>query len=122
VKDDQHVIPLFGRPHSVFPDCWCSPQVDDGVPHSSGARVWIHHTEENVMETKIRDEFAVHMLNQLGKDRAADIAKQFTVCLNNLEAIIGADGREMAIVRTKLQEAAFFAKRAMAVRSENQES
>lgn len=74
------------------------------------------------METKIRDEFAVHMLNQLGKDRAADIAEQFSVCLNNLEAIIGADGREMAIVRTKMQEAAFFAKRAMAVRPENQES
>lgn len=75
------------------------------------------------MEEKIpvRDEFAVHMLNETGKNRAADIARQFTACLNNLEAIIGADGREMAIVRTKLQEAAFFAKRAMAVKAENQE-
>ena len=61
------------------------------------------------------------MLNADGKGRAADIAKQFSVCLNNLEAIIGAEGREMAIVRTKLQEAAFFAKRAMAVKAENQE-
>lgn len=70
---------------------------------------------------EIRDEFAVHMLNDAGKARAADIAKQFSVCLVNLEAIIGAGGREMAIVRTKLQEAAFFAKRAMAVQTENQE-
>lgn len=69
----------------------------------------------------IRPEFDVHMLNADGKGRAHDIAKQFSVCLNHLEAIIGADGREMAIVRTKLQEACFFAKRAMAVKAENQE-
>ena len=68
----------------------------------------------------IRNEFDVHMLNDVGKGRAYDIAKQFSVCLNNLEAIIGLDGREMAIVRTKLQEAAFFATRAIAVKSENQ--
>lgn len=72
-------------------------------------------------QIEIRPEFAVHMLNEDGKSRAADIAKQFSVCLNNLEAIIGADGREMALVRTHMQEAAFFAKRAMAMRAENQE-
>jgi hypothetical protein len=44
------------------------------------------------------------------------------VFLNNLEAITGAGGREMAIVRTKLEEAAFFAKRAMATQAENQEA
>jgi hypothetical protein len=78
------------------------------------------NAEENV-SIKVRNEFAVHMLNEQGKARAADIAKQFSVCLNNLEAIIGTGGREMAIVRTKLEEAAFFAKRAMASQPENQE-
>jgi len=68
----------------------------------------------------IRAEFDVHMLNEHGKGRAFDVAKLFSVCLNNLEAVIGADGREMAIVRTKMQEAAFFAKRAVAVKAENQ--
>lgn len=68
-----------------------------------------------------RAEFAVHLLNDLGKDRAGLIAEEFTILLNHLELINGTSGREMAIVRTKLEEAAFFAKKAMAVRPENQQ-
>jgi hypothetical protein len=71
-------------------------------------------------EIEIRSEFTVHTLNTEGLSRAADVAKLFSVFLNNLEAVVGPDGREMAIVRTKLQEANFFAKRALAVQSENQ--
>lgn len=41
--NDQHVIPTSGREHMAAPHCWCGPRVDDGVPHSSGARVWIHN-------------------------------------------------------------------------------
>lgn len=26
-----HVYPLFGKPHEVSVDCWCCPDVDDGV-------------------------------------------------------------------------------------------
>lgn len=40
--NDQHVIPTSGE-HALSDACWCSPRVDDGVPHPSGARVWIHH-------------------------------------------------------------------------------
>ncbi len=69
----------------------------------------------------VRDEFSVHMLNEQGKVLAARIAMIFTDCLNDLEGTVGKDGREMAIVRTKLQEAAFFAKRAMAVNPEHQQ-
>lgn len=76
---------------------------------------------EEPVTIKIRDEFAVHMLNTDGKERAADIAKLFSVFLNNLEAVTGSEGRNMALARTKLEEAAFFAKRAMAVKAENQE-
>jgi hypothetical protein len=72
------------------------------------------------MEEKIRSEFDVHMLNDEGIAKACAIALLFTRTLDGLEAAIGADGREMAVVRTKLQEAAFFAKRAMAMRPENQ--
>jgi hypothetical protein len=67
-----------------------------------------------------RDEFAVHMLNTQGKEKATDIADTFSVLLDGLEHICGTDGREMSIVRTKLEEAAFFAKKAMAKRAENQ--
>jgi hypothetical protein len=62
----------------------------------------------------VRDEFAFHMLNDQGKVMAARIAMIFTDCLNDLEGTAGKDGRDMAIVRTKLQEAAFFAKRSIA--------
>jgi len=70
----------------------------------------------------IRSEFDVHMLNDDGIAKARAIAETFSAALDALEAQCGADGREMAVVRTKLQEAAFFAKRAMAVRPENQKA
>lgn len=72
--------------------------------------------------SKIRSEFDVHMLNEEGVAKARAIAETFTTVLDALETQCGADSREMAIVRTKLQEAAFFAKRAMAVRPENQKT
>jgi len=68
----------------------------------------------------IRNEFKVHMLNEEGMSKAVGIADGFSHLLTGLELICGADGREMALVRTKLQEAAFYAKRAMAEKPENQ--
>lgn len=68
-----------------------------------------------------RDEFAVHMLNDQGKQKAAQIADSLSVCLDNLESIVGSSGREMAIVRTKMEEASFFAKKGMAVQPGNQQ-
>lgn len=64
--------------------------------------------------------FDVHILNEAGISKAQQIQRDFEEFLEVLENHCGADGREMALVRTKLQEAAFFAKRAMAVRPENQ--
>lgn len=75
------------------------------------------------MNEKIRTEFAVHVLNEEGMQKAKDVAHLFTVFLNDLEAVVGTmpeAGREMALVRTKLQEANFFAKRAVAVQTINQ--
>lgn len=67
-----------------------------------------------------RNEFKVHILNDDGITRAKDLAYHFTNFLNTVETIIGTEGREVAIVRTKLEEASFFAKKAMASRPENQ--
>jgi hypothetical protein len=72
------------------------------------------------MEKPIRSEFDVHLLNPAGLTKARDIASGFSTLLNDLEEHCGKDGREMALVRTHLQEAAFFAKRAMAREPENQ--
>jgi len=68
----------------------------------------------------IRPEFDVHVLNHDGIRKAREIATCFSILLNDLEEHCGKDGREMALVRTHLQEAAFFAKRAVAVRPEHQ--
>lgn len=69
----------------------------------------------------VRSEFAVHMLNEGGKEKARQIALAFSDLLHELERISGSEGRDMAIVKTKLEEACFFAKRAMAKRPENQQ-
>lgn len=65
--------------------------------------------------------FDVHRLNEIGMDKAHGIQAAFSEALRALEGLCGTDGREMAIVRTKLEEACFFAKRAMAIKPENQE-
>ncbi len=58
-------------------------------------------------------QFRVHMLTDEGKSKAKDIAQAFDECLSTLE-LVCPDGRELAIVRTKLEEACFFAKKSMA--------
>jgi hypothetical protein len=68
---------------------------------------------------EIRPEFQFHKLNAEGIASAQDIAYLFTELLNALEPYIGA-GREAAIVRTKLEEASFFAKKGMATQKGNQ--
>jgi len=62
--------------------------------------------------------FQVHILNDKGKEKARSIAQMFDDLLWELKTWCG-DGREIAIVRTKLEEACFFAKKAMASRPEN---
>lgn len=68
----------------------------------------------------IRSEFSGHLLNAKGIENAKLIAEGFSTLLNNIESICGSGSREMSIVKTKLEEASFFAKKAMAVRSEYQ--
>ena len=70
----------------------------------------------------IRPEFDVHILSEGGKVKAREIAATFSGLLTALEHpdLCGKDGRDMAIVRTKLEEACFFAKRGMAAQKANQ--
>ena len=69
---------------------------------------------------EIHELFEVHMLNDRGKRRAVEIAEIFSTLLYSLEVIVSANSRNMSIVKTKLQEAAFYAKRQMAEQKENQ--
>ena len=69
--------------------------------------------------TRIRPEFAVHLLNPGGRAVAEAVAEDFSVLLTAIEGR-GVAGRELAIVKTKLEEACFFAKRGLAVLPINQ--
>ncbi|MCU1338859.1 MAG: hypothetical protein JWO19_4440 [Bryobacterales bacterium] len=57
--------------------------------------------------------FKVHRLNDDGMKCAEEIAAAFNDCLSRLSGMC-TEGREFSIVKTKLEEAAFFAKKAMA--------
>jgi hypothetical protein len=71
----------------------------------------------------IHDLFKVHRLNEAGLSAAMQLADDFSQFLLKVEWLCGGQGnqREMAIVRTKLQEACFFAKRALALNPALQE-
>jgi len=64
--------------------------------------------------------FEVHRLNEAGMAKATAIAQCFDGLLIQLKQLC-VDGREFSIVKTKLEEAAFFAKKAMAKSPENQQ-
>lgn len=76
--------------------------------------------EQQASEIVIRPEFARHALNDGGVARAHDITKLFSIFLTQLECHTGTDGRDVALMRTKLQEASFHATRAIACDPENQ--
>ena len=58
-------------------------------------------------------EFEVHTLTDDGIDKAKQIAVVFDEALRLLMTVCP-EGREFSIVRTKMEEACFFAKKAMA--------
>lgn len=64
-------------------------------------------------------EFEVHLLNEQGINIAQSLAIRFDELLSWLETVLP-EGREFSIVKTKLEEASFFAKKAMAVNKEFQ--
>lgn len=65
-------------------------------------------------------EFEVHQLNYIGLMQADEIVGSFDRLLEDLKLMCG-EGRYMAIVRTKLEEACFFAKKAVATDTRNQQ-
>jgi hypothetical protein len=64
-------------------------------------------------------EFEVHILNEVGIEKANKLAEIFDRALTEV-GIIVPPGRHFALVATKMEEASFFAKKGMACRPENQ--
>lgn len=62
--------------------------------------------------------FKVHILNDSGKEKANLIAESFDGLIIYLSKLCPAN-REFSIVKTKLEEACFFAKKSMASMNEN---
>lgn len=58
-------------------------------------------------------EFTFHLLNDQGKKKAMEIASAYDNTLNIIQSMCP-PGRELSIVKTKLEEACFFTKKAMA--------
>jgi hypothetical protein len=65
-------------------------------------------------------EFEVHKLNEQGFAKVTELAHGFDALLTAILAWIPAS-RELSIVRTKLEEACFFAKKGIANVPENQQ-
>lgn len=63
--------------------------------------------------------FMSHRLNEIGLKKAEDIAHEFDRLLTLIEGIC-LTGRELSLVNTHLEIASFYAKKAMAMRKENQ--
>lgn len=74
----------------------------------------------------MHEAFKVHKLNALGLQKAETVANIFDAALAEIESVcstVDATGstRYMAIVRTKMEEACFFAKKAVATNPINQQ-
>lgn len=63
--------------------------------------------------------FAYHKLNDAGIAKAGTVGGLFHNLVESLKNVCP-EGREWSIVKTKLEEACFFAKKAVAVKEENQ--
>lgn len=68
------------------------------------------------------EQFSVTRLNEIGLQKSALIRDHFDNLLNQLQLDLCVEGREFNIVKTKLEEACFFAKKAMAINLVNQQN
>lgn len=63
-------------------------------------------------------EFDFHLLNEVGKKKALEIANYFDHTLEGLKHLCP-DNREFSIAKTNLEQACFFAKKSMASHPDN---
>lgn len=69
----------------------------------------------------INSLFQVNRLNEDGMKKADEIAYLFDGLYTKISKLCPVDGREFAIVKTKLEEACFYAKKSVALNVKNQQ-
>ena len=69
----------------------------------------------------MRKEFGLHNLTNEAAKECHDVGTLFSVFLDNLETVCP-PGREFALVKTKLQEACYFAKKSIGLEPSNWKS
>lgn len=67
------------------------------------------------MASEIRKEFRSYQVDDVGYEEIGKVRIEFETFLTYLENVCGKDSREMAIVRTKLEEASFFAIKSLSI-------
>jgi hypothetical protein len=65
-------------------------------------------------------DFGFHKMNADGQRKSQEIADLFETLLRKLKAEYFFDARTAAICNTKLEEACFYAKKSMALNTDNQ--
>jgi hypothetical protein len=71
------------------------------------------------MQPVIDPLFEVHRLNESGIEKATHLAEIFNTLLNEIRPLVP-EGREWSIVKAKLEEACFYAKKGLAGIPSNQ--
>jgi hypothetical protein len=64
-------------------------------------------------------EFSSYQLNELGQARCQNISVAFDTLLKVVEAALP-ESRQLSIIRTKLEEACFYARKGVSLRQEYQ--
>jgi hypothetical protein len=63
--------------------------------------------------------FSFAPYSTVGREKAVAVAEKFTAFLYELEELLPGGSREVSIIRTKLEEASFYAKKALRNYKEN---
>ena len=89
---------------------------------------WVSYPEHTVIDLKTKEmtlvknvnpEFETHKLNVRGVEMVNFLSEKFNDLLNEVQFVLSPEGREIEIVRQKLEEACFFARKGASKQPEN---